>query len=115
MTKREMESLKEDAKKLLKNKWFKWISRSFVTLWLFIGCLIAYILTFDEDKNLGKKMEFEESTEELILALFCWGMPPMLILITLYFLAYFGAPVLRGGSVNHGSDSSGCGGCGGGG
>ncbi|MFL2480303.1 MAG: hypothetical protein ACJ0K4_12210 [Verrucomicrobiales bacterium] len=114
MTKREMESVKEDAKKLLKNKWFKWISRSFVALWLFMGCLSAYISTFDEEKNLGKKMEFEESTEQLILALFTLGMPPMLILITLYFLAYASARVLRGGSGSHGSDSSGCGGCGGG-
>jgi hypothetical protein len=39
--KRELE-MKKDVKKLLEKKWFKWVSRSFTVIWLFLGCLGFY-------------------------------------------------------------------------
>ena len=33
---------KKDVKKLLEKKWFKWVSRSFTVIWLFLGCLGFY-------------------------------------------------------------------------
>ena len=33
---------KKDVKKLLEKKWFKWVSRSFTIIWLFLGCLGFY-------------------------------------------------------------------------
>ena len=34
--------MKKDVKKLLEKKWFKWVSRSFTIIWLFLGCLGFY-------------------------------------------------------------------------
>ena len=33
---------KKDVKKLLEKKWFKWVSRSFTVVWVFLGCLGFY-------------------------------------------------------------------------
>jgi len=36
---RRTQDTKKDVKKLLEKKWFKWVSRSFTVIWLFMGCL----------------------------------------------------------------------------
>lgn len=36
------QEMKKDVKKLLEKKWFKWVSRSFTVIWLFMGCLSFY-------------------------------------------------------------------------
>ena len=39
---RRRQETKKDVKKLLEKKWFKWVSRSFTVIWLFLGCLGFY-------------------------------------------------------------------------
>ena len=66
------EILKEDVKKLLKKKWFKLISRSFVAIWLFMGCLCVYFFAFVGDINFTNLNELggEMSTGDWVLAIF---------------------------------------------
>ena len=39
---RRKQEIKKDVKKLLEKKWFKWVSRSFTVIWLFMGCLVFH-------------------------------------------------------------------------
>ena len=39
---RRSQEMKKDVKKLLEKKWFKWVSRSFTVIWLFMGCLVFH-------------------------------------------------------------------------
>ncbi len=111
------EILKEDVKKLLKKKWFKWISRSFVALWLFMGCLSVYFFAFVGDINFTNLNELggEKSTGGWVLAIFLFGTVPMVFLLGLVTYPYHSGSRGDSGSYSSSGCGGGCGGCGGGG
>lgn len=80
--------MKKDVKKLLEKKWFKWVSRSFTVIWLFMGCLTFY---FSEGGIVTS-----ESEGYWITVIWGIGMIPMIFIVGL--ITYPSQGDSRGGS-----------------
>ena len=80
--------MKKDVKKLLEKKWFKWVSRSFTVIWLFMGCLSFY---FSEGGIVSSGSE-----GYWITVIWSIGMIPMIFIVGL--ITYPSQDDSRGGS-----------------
>ena len=94
---------KKDVKKLLEKKWFKWVSRSFTVIWLFLGCLGFY---YSEGGIVRTG-----SQGYWITVVWGFGMIPMIFIVAL--IIYPSHVDSRGSSGSSSCGSSCGGGCGG--
>ncbi|MDB4373187.1 sel1 repeat family protein [Akkermansiaceae bacterium] len=88
--------MRKDVKKLLEKKWFKWVSRSFTVIWLFMGCLSFY---FSEGGIVSSGSE-----GYWITVIWSIGMIPMIFIVGL--ITYPSQGDSRGGSGSNKSSMS---------
>ena len=85
---RRKQDTKKDVKKLLEKKWFKWVSRSFTVIWLFMGYLSFH---FSEGGIVSSGSE-----GYWITVIWSIGMIPMIFIVGL--ITYPSQDDSRGGS-----------------